>query len=226
MKKRLLKHLSLCLVIALPLLTGCNALLSKQPLQTTYYSLERVQFKTLADLTPNTNSRLPTLIINTPKAAAGFDTRRMMYTRAIHQVEYFAHNEWVDTPARMLQPLMVSAIEKTGQFNAVLPNYRVVKSELRLESDLVRLIQTFNSKPSKMLFTLRATIIDNTTNKVIASREFDEQADAVSDDPSGGVAAANQAVNTALEKLSAFSLEATISWYKFMETKPNKVEPN
>ncbi|MBC7916852.1 MAG: hypothetical protein H7Y28_03485, partial [Rhodoferax sp.] len=49
---------------------------------------------------------LPTLIITPPRAAAGFDHQRIIYLRNDHQLEYFAHSEWVDTPARMLGPLL------------------------------------------------------------------------------------------------------------------------
>ena len=225
--EKLLKNPYIFLLFSLPLMTGCNALLSKKPLQTTYYSLERVQTKLPEKFALNTMLKLPTLIVNMPKANAGFDTRRMMYTRLPHQLEYFAKNEWVDTPARMLQPLLISIIEKTDGFKAVLPKYSSVKSDIRLESEIVQLIQIFNSdtsngmpsnskliksKPSQVQFTLRATLIDNISNKVIAYREFDETVDAKSDDPIGGVIAANQAVNTALEKLGRFTQEATIAW--------------
>lgn len=236
MIKQLLKHLYIYLLFSLPLMTGCNALFSKQPLQTTYYSLERVQTKLPEKFALNTMLKLPTLIVNMPKANAGFDTRRMMYTRLPHQLEYFAKNEWVDTPARMLQPLLVSIIEKTDGFKAVLPKYSSVKSDIRLESEIVQLIQIFNiniinkipsnrklntSKPSQVQFTLRATLIDNVSNKVIASREFDEIVDAKSDDPIGGVLAANEAVNTVLEKLSRFTQDATFAWHMTMNEQNN-----
>lgn len=211
-KHLLFKSSGLFLLLTVPLMAGCNALLSKQPLQTAYYSLESVQSEAQASPILNTKDKLPILIINTPNAAAGFDTRRMMYTRNLHQLEYFARNEWVDTPANMLQPLLVSAIEKTGDFSAVLPKRNLVKSELRLESEIVRLIHTFNNKLSQVQFTLRATMIDNATGQVIAYREFDERVNATTDNPIGGVIAANQAVNTVLEKLSTFSSQAASTW--------------
>ena len=225
MKNRAANYLALFFIVMLPLLilpllTSCSGLLSKQPLQTTtYYSLEMVEPKSQAKPVLNTNARLPTLVIQPPKAAAGFDSRRMMYTRYTHQLEYFAKNEWVDTPAHMLQTLLVSAIEETGHFNAVLPKYSSVKSELSLESEIVRLIQIFNSKPSQVQFNLKVIMIDNATGQVVAQREFSEKVNAASDDPIGGVAAANQAVNAVLVKMSAFTREATIAWHKSMEIK-------
>ena len=193
-------------------MASCSALLSKQPLQTAYYSLERAQSKPQTEPPLNNNNRLPTLIINTPKAAAGFDTQRMMYTRAPHQLEYFARNEWIDTPAQMLRPLMISAIEKTGAFNAVLAKQSVVASDLRLESEVIKLVQDFTTKPSHVQFTLRVSMIDSATHQVIAIREFNERINANIDNPIGGVLAANVAINLALDKLSVFSSQTVINW--------------
>ena len=198
-------------------MASCTALLSKQSLQTTYYSLEaQSKPKPQSDLpSVNPNIELPTLIISLPNAAAGFNTQRMMYTRAPHQLEYFSRNEWIDTPAKMLQPLMISAIEKTGAFHVVLAKQNVTANDLRLESEVIKLVQDFSTKPSHVQFTLRATLIDNATNKVIATREFNERVNAISDNPIGGVVAANLAVNQALYKLSIFNQQAVTNWGHF-----------
>lgn len=218
MKKIFIRQLAQLFILMLPLMAGCTALLSKQSLQTIYYSLEGTQSKPQTDQPSiNTNIRLPTLIISIPKAAAGFNTQRMMYTRARHQLEYFARNEWIDTPAKMLQPLMVLAIENTRTFNAVLSKQSALASDLRLESEVIKLVQNFNTKPSHVQFTLRATMIDSVTNKVIATREFDERVDAISDNPIAGVVAANLAVNQAIYKLSVFSQQTAINWSQSKE---------
>ena len=207
------KSLFLAILILL-LLPDCSTLLSKQSLQMTYYSLDAAEFKLPRGESVIANYALPTLIINTPKAAAGYDTRRMMYTRAPHKLEFFAQNEWIDTPARMLQALIMTTIFNTRSFKAVLLKHDRVKSELRLDCEIVKLIQSFNVKPSQVQFVLRATIIDNVTNKVVAYREFDERVNAVLDNPNGGAIAANQAVNAALEKLALFSKDTISIWNK------------
>ena len=212
MKPIIVRRISLFFILILPLMTSCSALLSKQPLQTTYYTLERAEAKLQTKPALNPNNRLPTLIITMPKAAPGFDTRRMMYTRAPHQLEYFARNEWIDTPAQMLRPLMISAIEKNGAFNAVLAKQSVVASDLRLESEVIKLVQDFSTKPSQVQFTLRASFIDSATQQVIATQEFNERVNANSDNPIGGVLAANVAINLALDKLSTFSQQTAMQW--------------
>ena len=212
MKNKLVRQLAPLFILTLLLMASCSALLSKQTLQTTYYSLERTQSKPQIKPSLKNNNTLPTLIINTPKAAAGFDTQRMMYTRAPHQLEYFARNEWIDTPAQLLRPLMISAIEKTGAFNAVLTKQSVIASDLRLESEVIKLVQDFNTRPSHVQFTLRVNMIDNATHRIIATQELNERVTTNTDNPTGGVLAANVAINLALDKLSIFSSQAAINW--------------
>ena len=209
--------LKLAPLLILLLASGCSALLPKPPINTAYYALIGTPLKAQvgkaqAGKNVDSKSALPTLIVNMPKAAAGYDTRRMIYTRTAHQLEYFARNEWVDTPSYMLQPLMVAAIEQTQAFNAVLPKLAAVKTELRLETEMLGLLQDFNSKPSVVRFTLRATIIDNASGKVIALREFTNQVPAASDNPIGGVKAANLAVNSLLKQLADFCAETANSF--------------
>ena len=208
--------LKLAPLLMLILASGCSALLPKPPINTAYYALigttvKAQAGKAQANKNVDLKSALPTLIVNMPKAAAGYDTRRMIYTRTAHQLEYFARNEWVDTPSYMLQPLMVAAIEQTQAFNAVLPKLAAVKTDLRLETEMLGLLQDFNSKPSVVRFTLRVTIIDNTSGKVIALREFINQVPAASDNPIGGVNAANLVVNSILKQLADFCAETASS---------------
>ena len=50
------------------------------------------------------------------------------------------------------------------------------------------------------------------TQRVLASREFDETITAASEDAYGGVVAANRAVQIAMEKLANFCAEIAVAW--------------
>lgn len=153
----------------------------------------------------------PTLIVSPPHAAAGFDSKRIIYVRQANQLEYFAQNEWIDTPARMLAPLIVSAIESSGAFRAVVQTPSTATGQMRLDIEILRLQHEFLSVPSQVRFTLRAYLVENKTRRVIASREFDAAVSAASEDPYGGVVAANHAVQRVLEDLSVFCAAAARS---------------
>ena len=53
--------------------------------------------------------------------------------------------------------------------------------------------------------TLRATLVEDRSRRVLAWREFDTVIPAATDDPYGGVTAASAAVQEALQQLAMFS---------------------
>ncbi|MCO5122600.1 MAG: ABC-type transport auxiliary lipoprotein family protein [Rhizobacter sp.] len=202
-------RLAACLTL-LALIGGCtSSLLPKPPQQPSLYSLNDALNEAPPAAAPRTPAATrPTLIVNPPRAAAGFDTSHIVYLRAPHQIEYFAHNQWVDTPAQMLAPLIVRALERSGAFSAVLLAPTAAAGQLKLDTEVVRLQQEFGSVPSQAHFTLRAVLLDSATRRVVAVREFDASVPAPSEDAPGGVSAANQAVQRVLGELAAFAAQA------------------
>ncbi len=203
----------LCRLLAagliLALAAGCSALQPKATPQPAFYSLDSGTITTRhAPAMPTTG---PTLIVNPPHAASGFDSQRILYVRTDHQLEYFAHSEWVDTPARMLAPLIVSAIERSGAYRAVVLTPSAAAGDLRLDSEIVRLQHEFGGQPlgqpSRVRFTLRTYLVDNSTRRVLAWREFDATESSPSEDPYGGVIAANRVVQKVMQQLADFCAE-------------------
>jgi cholesterol transport system auxiliary component len=192
--------------LALLLLYGCGALKAVVSPAPNMYSLADAR-DTIAPAPGRANTAL-TLTVSPPHAAAGFDSPRMMYLRKAGQLEYFAHNEWVDTPARMLAPLIVAAVEHGGAFRAVVQTPSAAAGDLRLDTEIISLQQDFLVAPSQLRFTLRAYVVESATRRVIATREFEASVPAASENPQGGAVAANAAVRAVLEKLAAFCAEA------------------
>ena len=199
--------------VLLALAGGCSALLPKPTLPPAHYSLDGAAAAPRATSTsPSTRpAAAPTLLVDPPRAAAGFDSRRIVYTREPHRLEAFAHSEWVDTPARMLAPLIVEAIESRGAFRATVPATTAAAGDLRLDTEIVRLQHEFGGVPSRVRFTLRATLVDLTTRRVLAWRQFDQSVASASEDPQGGVTAANRVVRSVLDELAAFCAQATLN---------------
>lgn len=213
MKTIFAARMSRLLAAALSLMAvcACTALRPAATPHPAFYSLEGTRSDAQAAARAMAPDAAPTLIINPPHAAAGFDSSRIIYVREPHKLEYFAHSEWVDPPARMLAPLIVAAAENTGAFRAVVLTPSAAAGELRLDTEIIRLQHEFRTQPSRVRFTLRAYLVDERTRRVLARREFDATVPAASEDPYGGVVAANRAVQTVLEQLSAFCAEAARS---------------
>ena len=192
--------------------TGCSSLLPAAEPPPAHYTLQMSPGGQPDGRSPTAPAAAPMLVVNAPRAAAGFDSARIIYTRQPQRLEYFARSEWVDTPARMLAPMLVTTLAGRGAFRAVVQAPSTAVGDLRLDTQVLRLQQEFGAPPSRVRFTLRAQLIDDKTHRVLAARDFEATANAASDDPAGGVAAAQAAVQAVLAELSAFCGDAAASW--------------
>ena len=193
---------------ALALVCGCGALKPAEAPRPHFYALDDVRVDKGGPGSTTMAASGPTLIVSPPRAGSGFDSQRIIYLRQPHSLEHYAYNEWVDTPARMLAPLVVRAVERSGAFRAVVPTPSTASGDMRLDTEIMRLQHEFLDKPSRVRFTLRAYLVDNALRRVIGSREFEAVTEAESEDAYGGVKAANEAVRIVLAELAAFCGEA------------------
>ena len=196
------------LLSGLVVLAGCGSLLPAPPAQPARFLLD--DMPTISAEKPARQalaSTVSTLVVDEPRAAAGYRTRQIAYVRTPNQLEYFAFNQWVEPPALMLAPLLARAIERTGAFRAVLRAPTSAAGDLHLESELVRLQQDFSGTPSRVRLTVRAVLIETSTRRELASREFDAEVVSASDDPTGGVTAANQVAHRVAGEVGAFCAE-------------------
>ncbi|MBS1139840.1 MAG: hypothetical protein H6R13_1293 [Proteobacteria bacterium] len=194
------------------MLGACSVLDATKEAQPAFYSLYGARPGTNTSSPVPWSIAAPTLIVNPPHAAAGFDSHRIIYVREPQQLEYFARSEWVDTPARMIAPSIVAALENTRAFRAVVMTPSAAAGDLRLDVEILRLQHEFGSLPSRVRFTLRAYLVDNETRQVLAWQEFDEAVVAEQDNPYGGVMAANRAVQNVMARLASFCAKAAGSW--------------
>lgn len=149
------------------------------------------------------------LAVSQPRAAAGFDSAAMVYVRQEHALERYATHRWADTPARMLAPLLMRALEDSGAFRAVVGADAVAAPALRLDTEIVRLRQSFLTRPSRVELTLRLALVDLKQRRVLATRYLEQVQPAASDDAPGGVAAANAAVAATLAQLARWCVESS-----------------
>ena len=149
------------------------------------------------------------LAMSPPRAAPGFDSTAMAYVQRPHALDHYATHRWADTPARMLGQLLTRTLEDTGSFRAVVQAGSGLPADLRLDTEIVRLRQSFLARPSRVELTLRAQLVDVPGRRVLATRYVEAVQEAPTDDAPGGVAAANTAVERALAQVAAFCVEAS-----------------
>ncbi|HSB20497.1 MAG TPA: ABC-type transport auxiliary lipoprotein family protein [Anaeromyxobacteraceae bacterium] len=149
----------------------------------------------------------PPVLVSAPRAGPGLDGPRMAYVKRPNELRYYARSQWVEPPARMLGPLLVRALERTGRFQAVTEVALGSAAGLRLDSQVVRLQQEFTVRPSRVRFALRLELTDVAAHRIIGTREIEAVETAPSDDAPGGVAAANAAVKRALADAAGWCAE-------------------
>lgn len=141
------------------------------------------------------------LIVGLPQAEAGFDQPRMAYLQRPYEVNFYATNQWADTPARMLIPLLVHSLESTGLWRAVVPMPTTVRGDYRLDSSGFILQQEFIQQPSRTRLLLRTQLIDLKDQRVVGARSFEALEPAPSEDAYGGVVAANRAAAKVIQAI-------------------------
>ena len=193
------------IALAATMFCGCSMLFSANSPPPELFSFDSPQQAVQSP--PQVKNGAPTLIVSIPRAAAGFDGRQIIYVRQAHKLEYFRQSQWVDPPASMLSPLIVAALERSGQFSAVVQSPTSALGQWRLDVEIVRLQHEFLMLPSRVHFTLRAHLLDTATRQVVAWREFDAIVPSASEDPYGGVLAANSAIRIVIEELAAFCVQ-------------------
>jgi cholesterol transport system auxiliary component len=158
---------------------------------------------------PNDHQHVETvvLLISPPKAQAGFDTAQMIYLLRPYEIKYYAFSQWADTPAHLLQRILIENFDKAGLWSAVLSAPSLLPAQYRLDTDNLILEQQFFSAPSRIRFALRAQIVDLKKPVIIASRRFELFETAPSDDPYGGVQAANRAVEKLVTQIAEWLAE-------------------
>ena len=147
-----------------------------------------------------------TLLVTVPKAAPGFDSNRIAYTREPPKLDYYKDSIWNDAPAKMLLPILVRAFEKTGAFKAVVSPPAPGLANLRVDVDVIRLQQEFMTQPSRVRLMARIKVVDLKSGHVLGTQVFEAVEPAPSDNANGAARAANAAVQKVLDQMVRFAL--------------------
>jgi cholesterol transport system auxiliary component len=142
------------------------------------------------------------LVVGVPQAEAGFEQPRMAYLQRPYEVNYYATNVWVDTPPRMLAPLLLQSLERMSFWRVVVPMPTAARGDYRLDISGLVVQQEFLQRPSGTRIRLRAQLTETKEQRIMGVRSLESFEPAPSEDAYGGVLAANRAVTRVLESLN------------------------
>ena len=206
---RLWPRLWPCLLPCL-LLASCTVLGSKPHAPLHIYTLNLADSAVpAATMQPKQG---PVILVEMPTAAAAYDSTHMVYVRQPQTQESYANSAWADTPARLLAPLLVSQLQQSGVFGAVLLAPSAGKPDLRLDTTILRLQQDFLQTPSVVRLDMEFTLMDSGSHAVLAWRTVHIVQAAVRDDARGGALASNIAMQAALREGADFLRSEVQAW--------------
>jgi cholesterol transport system auxiliary component len=145
-----------------------------------------------------------TLLVSNPVASPGYQSAAMIYMVTPYELKSFADNRWVASPAQMLLPILVQAVRKTGYFAAVVSPPFAGITNYHLDTQVLKLQQEFLLPNSVVRLSVQASLVSNYTSRVVASRLFEITVPTQTNNPYGGVLAANQAAAVITHRIAEF----------------------
>lgn len=147
-----------------------------------------------------------TLKVGRPEASEAYRTRDMRYVNEPYQLGTFVKHAWVARPTNMLESLLVQSLQNTGYYRAVVNHQDSADTTFRLNTTLLALEQNFLNRPSQVHVVIKATLVNESNDKIIASKRFSKTSPTKANTPYAGVIAANEAVKSVLQDIARFAV--------------------
>jgi cholesterol transport system auxiliary component len=148
-----------------------------------------------------------TLLIQPPDTRPIYNTTKMAYTTRAHQIEFYNYNEWSETPSQMLQTLLVSTLQQTHAFNAVVTLPNIGHQDYVLATQIQEFVLDLTECPAVFRITVRAQLSQGSPLQVIAQEDFTAEEPIPEVTPYCAVIAANDAMAEVLEQLADFVID-------------------
>lgn len=187
------------IVLITALLSAC----SFGPVKTKPVSLYAMKASKDLKITVSSKSKA-TLLVNNVAADPGYQTANIAYEMLAYNLRYYADHMWVSPPAQMILPIVADAIASKGYFHAVISAPFSGETSYRLDTRLIALQQEFIQPSSKVRLIMQATLVDTTTNAVVATKRFQIVIPSPDNNPYSGVIAANRAANQVAAQMASF----------------------
>ena len=156
---------------------------------------------------PSETIHSATLLVLVPETEPIYATTQMAYTTGAYQIAYFSQHEWAETPSKMIQPLIVTALRNTHYFSEIRSPPYFSHHTFTLRTEILELKQDFTSEPAMLQLAMRFYLSREATNQVIGTKDLSVREPMRERNPDAGVAAANEAIAKILRELARFIIE-------------------
>jgi cholesterol transport system auxiliary component len=153
---------------------------------------------------PEGKTQPATLLVLPPETSAAYDTTQMAYEIRPNEIAYFSRTGWGEKPSQMIHRLVVQTLENAHCVAAVVTPPFVGPYTHSLRTEILALQQDFTSQPAALQLTLRAQLVAEAGNHVVATKEISVREPMQEATPYAGAVAANDAMAKALTQLAEF----------------------
>lgn len=151
--------------------------------------------------TASSSSATQSLLITPPRARPPYSSSDMLYMSSEHELNAFAYHRWADSPAHMLEPLLILSAENSGLFRLVVPAGNQVITDLRLDTWMLHLRQVFAPGECHLELAIRVELNDVATARPLGTQLFSYREPCEQASPQGGMTTANRIVGRFLQEL-------------------------
>ena len=144
------------------------------------------------------------LLVASPSASPGYETASMIYTMIPYKLMSYADNAWVAPPSEMFLPVLSSTIRQMNVFKSVISSPYAGFSNYTLNTTIETMQQEFYQPVSQVRMVVLASLVDNASQKVIATQRFIAVVPAPGNDAYAGVLATNAAAGQLSDKIAMF----------------------
>lgn len=137
-----------------------------------------------------------TLKIAGTKTVPSLSSKALLYLTDHQEVGEYLYSRWNDAPTAMIERTLVSSLDESHLFGALIPKSSTANADLILESSLYSFYHRIHeNNTSDGFLEITYLLIEQKTNKIVASKRFSITSPAPSIDAHGGVAALNDSTH-------------------------------
>ena len=197
----------IALLILLSLLAGCGGLLPSPPERQIYRLRPQMAF---AAPLPHVAAQL---LVATPSAQAGLDTRRIALSQTPLSLEYFAGVEWGDRVPFLVQAALVAGFEKSRAIAAAGTEASGVRADFVLDTSVHDFEAVYDSpnRPPHVRVALTAQLVRLLDRSIVAQTTATGEAAAAGNAVPAVVAAFDGALGGAVQQLVGWTLTTLAS---------------
>ncbi len=134
-------------------------------------------------------------------------TLNMNYGQGAHKRFVYTQSQWAESPNNAITAELLKSIKATKLFKNVQISKSRSSSAFLLETSIEDFMQYFSEdeKSSYANVVINLTLIDRSSNRVVATETFSSKVDVLTVDAAGGVVALNEALQN--------TLESSVAWF-------------